>query len=144
VRLGHRVKRTAKAYTLTEMLVVLVIVGMLAAIVGPRLFSRLDDAKRRTAKLQLASIETGIDLFRLDMGRLPAAESGLEELVTAPEANSATWLGPYLARGELPKDPWGNAYLYELRAGEAGYRIASLGSDGKPGGAGSATDIERD
>lgn len=129
----------APGYTLTEMLVVLVIVGLLAAIVGPRLFSRLDDAKRRTARLQMTSIQTSIDLFRLDVGRLPTAEEGLAVLVEAPADDAVAWLGPYLARGAIPQDPWGRDYLYQ-RDGE-GFRVVSLGSDGAEGGSGAAADI---
>ena len=115
-----------RAYTLTEMLVVLVIIGLLAAIVGPRLFSRLDDAKARTARLQMTSLQTAVDLFRLDVGRLPSAEEGLQALVQAPAAE-ANWLGPYLARDAVPADPWGNPYIYE--AEQNAFRIVSYGAD---------------
>jgi general secretion pathway protein G len=129
----------AGAYTLTEMLVVLVIIGLLAAIIGPRLFSRLDDAKMRTARLQMASLQTAVDLFRLDVGRLPSSEEGLGVLISAPEGEEGDWLGPYLAREHLPVDPWGNAYVYE-GLGET-YRISSFGADGREGGAGASADI---
>src|SRR5262245_21544061 len=122
-------KRRLGAYTLTEMLVVLVIIGLLAAIVGPRLFNRLDNAKQRTARLQLTAFETSIDLFRLDVGRLPSAEEGLDVLVRAP-AEEPGWLGPYLARDVLPTDPWGRPYAYEVDAAGERYRLASLGADG--------------
>lgn len=131
-------QKTFSAYTLTEMLVVLVIVGLLAAIVGPRLFSRLDDAKARSARLQMTSLQTALDLFRIDVGRLPSAEEGLEVLVTAPAAEP-NWLGPYLARATLPADPWGRAYIYE--AASTGFRIVSYGADGREGGAGANTDV---
>ena len=132
--------RVAGAYTLTEMLVVLVIIGLLAAIVGPRLFSRLDDARTRTARLQMTSLQTSIDLFRLDVGRLPSGEEGLDVLVRAP-TGEALWLGPYLARDSVPVDPWGNPYLYEADASGAVYRIVSYGADGREGGTGSAADL---
>jgi general secretion pathway protein G len=134
----HRMPRRLSAYTLTEMLVVLVIIGLLAAIVGPRLFSRLDDAKARTAHLQMTSLQTAIDLFRLDVGRLPNADEGLDALVRAPQGEP-NWLGPYLARDTLPTDPWGHAYIYEADAN--GYQILSYGSDGREGGSGSAADL---
>src|SRR5690242_18290682 len=102
-----------QAFTLTEMLVVLVIIGLIAAIVGPRLFTRLDDAKRRTAHLQMTNLTTAVDMFRLDSGRLPTQAEGLDVLVHAP-ASGGDWFGPYLARDRLPLDPWGNAYLYQL------------------------------
>lgn len=128
-----------RAYTLTEMLVVLVIIGLLAAIVGPRLFSRLDDAKARTARLQMTSLQTAVDLFRLDVGRLPNAEEGLQALVVAPAAE-ASWLGPYLARDAVPADPWGNAYVYE--PDQNSFRVVSYGADGREGGTGAAADLE--
>jgi general secretion pathway protein G len=131
----------ARAYTLTEMLVVLVIIGLLAAIVGPRLFNRLDDAKRRTARLQLVSLQTSVDLFRLDVGRLPTDEEGLIVLVQPPAGEESTWLGPYLARDAIPLDPWGHAYEYEAPAEGGAYRIVSLGADRTEGGSGAAADI---
>jgi general secretion pathway protein G len=131
-------KGRLSAYTLTEMLVVLVIIGLLAAIVGPRLFSRLDDAKSRTARLQMTSLQTSLDLFRIDVGRLPSAEEGLAVLVEAP-AGETSWLGPYLARDTLPNDPWGEPYRYE--ADEGGYRILTYGADGREGGAGANADV---
>lgn len=133
-----RKQKTLKAYTLTEMLVVLVIVGLLAAIVGPRLFSRLDDAKARSARLQMTSLQTAIDLFRIDVGRLPSADEGLDVLVNAPAAG-ADWMGPYIARASIPADPWGRAYIYE--SGAEGMRIVSYGADGREGGAGANTDV---
>jgi general secretion pathway protein G len=127
-----------RAYTLTEMLVVLVIVGLLAAIVGPRLFSRLDDAKVRSARLQMTSLQTAIDLFRIDLGRLPSADEGLDALISAP-ATEPNWLGPYIARASVPPDPWGGVYIYE--AGPEGARIISYGADGREGGGGANADV---
>ncbi len=130
----------AAAFTLTEMLVVLVIIGLLAAIVGPRLFTRLDDAKQRTTMLQITNLAAAVDLFRIDMERLPTQEEGLSALVTAP-ADAANWVGPYLARDRLPKDAWGNAYLYELDAVAGRYAIVSYGADGRANGEGAARDL---
>lgn len=138
--LRRQAPRVAQAYTLTEMLVVLVIVGLLAAVVGPRLFGRLDDAKIRTARLQMTNLAASVDLYRLDMGRLPSTEAGLRVLVERP-ADDPNWLGPYLAREALPLDPWGREYVLESDAEGGQFRIVSYGSDGQPGGAGSATDI---
>ncbi|GAM96821.1 general secretion pathway protein G [alpha proteobacterium U9-1i] len=132
-------QRRVLAFTLTEMLVVLVIVGLLAAIVGPRLFSRVDDAKVRTARLQMTSLQTAIDLFRIDLGRLPTEDEGLRVLVEAP-AGELGWLGPYLARGVLPTDPWGGDYNYTLD--QSGYALSSFGADQSEGGDGAASDIE--
>jgi general secretion pathway protein G len=134
-------KHFVGAYTLTEMLVVLVIVGLLAAIVGPRLFSRLDDAKTRTARLQISSLMSAVDLFRLDVGRLPTQDEGLDALVASPADGASAWLGPYLARGTLPRDPWGRAYNYELDEANARFRVVSYGADGRPSGVGASADI---
>src|SRR5262249_23526517 len=130
----------ARAYTLTEMLVVLVIIGLLAAVVGPRLFNRLDDAKRRTAHLQLQNLESAIDLFRLDVGRAPTQEEGLDALVSAPSDASDAWLGPYLARNQVPRDPWGHAYHYDIDA-TGHFRLLSYGADGREGGENAAADL---
>ena len=130
----------APAFTLTEMLVVLVIIGLIAAIVGPRLFSRLDDAKQRTAHLQITNLAAAVDLFRIDVGRTPTNVEGLDALVHAP-SDSAQWLGPYLARDALPTDPWGRPYVYAASEGSDHFVITSYGSDGQPGGGGAAKDI---
>lgn len=130
----------AAAFTLTEMLVVLVIIGLLAAIVGPRLFTRLDDAKQRTTMLQITNLAAAVDLFRIDMERLPTQEEGLSALVTAPP-DASNWVGPYLARDRLPKDPWGNDYFYELDPVAGRYAIISYGADGRAGGDGAARDL---
>lgn len=138
--LSLRQHTSRPAFTLTEMLVVLVIVGLLAAVVGPRLFSRLDDAKARTARVQIASIKAGLDLFRLDVGRLPTAEEGLSVLVVAP-ADAENWLGPYLSRDGLPLDPWGNSYAYAVSDNGEGFEVFSFGADGLEGGEGIAADV---
>lgn len=130
----------AAAFTLTEMLVVLVIIGLLAAIVGPRLFTRLDDAKQRTTMLQITNLAAAVDLFRIDMERLPTQEEGLSALVTAP-ADASNWVGPYLARDRLPKDAWGNDYVFELDPTSGRYAVVSFGADGKAGGEGAARDL---
>lgn len=126
---------TAAAFTLTEMMVVLVIIGLIAAIVGPRLFNRLDTAKQRTAHLQIENLATAVDMFRLDTGRLPSREEGLNVLVHAP-TDGVEWLGPYLAKDDVPLDPWGRPYVYELAPDSAKYTIVSYGAYGKPGGEG--------
>jgi general secretion pathway protein G len=141
VRRGRAGRGRDTAFTLTEMLVVLVIIGLIAAIVGPRLFNRLDDAKRRTARLQITSLAAAVDLFRIDVGRLPTDEEGLEALVNAPD-DANEWLGPYLAKDRLPLDPWGHAYVFR-REGE-GFDVLSYGADGRAGGEGGGRDIVSD
>jgi general secretion pathway protein G len=137
----RRPPRLANAYTLTEMLVVLVIIGLLAAIVGPRLFNRLDEAKRRTAELQMKSLQSSIDLFRIDVGRIPTAQEGLDVLVHAPADAAENWLGPYIAHDTIPVDPWGHGYAYAPAATGSRYQISSFAADGRPGGSGAGADL---
>ncbi len=126
-------------FTLTELLIVLVILGLLAAIVGPRLFSRLDNAKVRTARLQIARIEAALDLYRIDTGSLPTDTQGLKALAEAP-TGVEDWFGPYL-EGDLPRDPWGGQYRYGVNASSEAFWVLSLGSDAAPGGQGLAADV---
>jgi general secretion pathway protein G len=137
---GRRARPVRAAFTLTEMLVVLVIIGLIAAIVGPRLFNRLDDAKQRTAQLQATALASAVDLFRIDTGRLPTQEEGLDVLVHAP-ADGAEWLGPYLAKDNLPLDPWGHGYVFQAAADGEHFEVLSYGSDGRAGGERNARDI---
>lgn len=132
-------RRRRAGFTLTEMLIVLVILGLLAAIVGPRLFSRLDNAKQRTARLQISRIEAALDLYRLDTGELPTQSQGLAALQAAPSGVS-DWFGPYF-EDDLPVDPWGHAYRYGVNADGDACWVVSLGSDEQPGGTGRAADI---
>ena len=130
-------RRRPRGFTLIELLVVLVILTLLAGLVGPRVLSQLGGAKSKTAAVQIADFEKSIDLFRLDVGRYPTAEEGLESLVTRP-ANAPGWNGPYV-KGALPADPWGRPYKYAV-AGN-GVQIMSLGADGQAGGEGENADI---
>lgn len=123
-------------FTLIELLVVLAILGMLAALVGPALFSNLGKGQRATAASQISNIETSLDQYRLDVGRYPQTLEGLIENDTGRDV----WAGPYL-RGELPKDPWGNDYFYQV--GEKDFVLMSYGQDGAPGGEGDDADIGR-
>jgi general secretion pathway protein G len=132
----------AKAgYSLLEILIVLAIIALIAALVGPRLFAQLDHAKVTTARVQVRSLETALQTMELDIGRYPTEGEGLNLLVQADRKNVAGWNGPYLASG-VPLDPWGHPYVYEPPADAAhAPRVHSLGSDGKPGGEGLAADI---
>jgi general secretion pathway protein G len=125
------------------MLVVLVIIGLLAGLVGPRLFSKVDQSKVTTAQTQVKMLRSSVENLRLDIGRYPNADEGLSLLSRPPAdaAAAARWRGPYLDDA-LPLDPWGNAYQYALGGAEGqGFALYSMGSDGKRGGDGDARDI---
>lgn len=135
--------RPSQGFTLIEMLVVLVIIGMLAGLVGPKLFGRVDSSKIKTAEVQVKMFKGALETFRLDVGRLPTQAEGLLVLnqVPAEERAKARWRGPYLDQ-DVPMDPWGNPYLYSL-PGASGqpFALYSLGADGKRGGEGTDADI---
>jgi len=127
-------------FTLLELLVVIVIIGLLAAYVGPKYFSQLGKSEVTVARAQIDAFDKSLDTFRLDVGRYPSTEEGLNALMTAPPASAGKWTGPYLKKG-VPLDPWGNGYQYRAPGTKAEYEILSLGKDGQPGGSGEAADI---
>ncbi len=131
--------RSARGFTLLELLVVLVIIGLLVAYVAPRYFSQVGKSEVKVAKAQIKALEDALDQFRLDVGRYPSSEQGLEALNVQP-SGEARWQGPYL-RKAVPKDPWGNAYVYSSPGEHGEYDLQSLGKDGSPGGQGEAADI---
>lgn len=126
-------------FTLLELLVVMVIIGLLAGYVGPRYFSQVGKSEVKAARAQIDALGKAIDQFRLDVGRFPSTEEGLNSLVSRP-AGSAKWDGPYLAKS-VPLDPWGNAYQYRSPGEHGDYDLISLGKDGQPGGTGEGADI---
>ncbi|PZP27293.1 MAG: type II secretion system protein GspG [Roseateles depolymerans] len=130
-------------FTLLELLVVLVIIGLLGSLVGPKLFGKADAAKIQTAQTQVKMLKGALETMRLDIGRFPTASEGLALLNEAPkdERIAARWKGPYLDE-TLPQDPWGNAYQYAV-PGANGQAVAiySFGADGKRGGEGNDADI---
>ena len=131
-------QRTA-GFTLIELMIVLFILGLLAALVAPRLMGRVGKAKQKAAQAQIQMLSTALDLFHLDVGRYPSTEEGLKALVQRPE-NLPQWSGPYLNKG-VPKDPWGRHYLYKFPGEHGTYDLSTLGADGAPGGAGENADI---
>lgn len=133
-------RRRGIGFTLLELLVVMAIIGMLAAYVGPKYFSQLSKSEQNVAKAQIEAFAKALDAFRLDAGRYPTTAEGLNALMTRP-VNVRTWNGPYLAK-EIPLDPWGHAYLYK-NPGTRGrdFDIVSYGSDGQPDGSDAAADV---
>jgi len=131
--------RRAAGFTLVELLVVLVILALLAGVVGPRVLDQLGGAKVKTATVQIRDLEQAIELFKLDVGRFPTNDEGLEGLVSRP-AVATGWNGPYL-KGGVPADPWGSPYHYENPGRHAQIDIVSLGADRSPGGEGENADI---
>ncbi len=123
-----------------EMLVVITIIGMIMALVGPRVLNYLSDSRVKTARIQIQSFTSALDLFYLDAGRFPTSSEGLGALAH-PVSGVASWNGPYLKGGNVPKDPWGNLYVYKQPAERAPYEIRSLGADGQEGGTGTAADL---
>lgn len=134
-----RLFKPRRGFTLLELLVVIVIIGLLAAYVGPKYFAQLGKSEVTVAKAQIESFEKALDTFRLDVGRYPSTEEGLSALLTMP-ASAPRWNGPYLRRA-IPKDPWGRAYQYRSPGTKSEIDILSLGRDGQPGGSGDDADI---
>jgi len=129
-----------RGFTLIELLVVLVILGLLAGLVGPRVLSYLGGAKSDTARLQIGEFGAGLDLFYLEIGRYPTTDEGLIALIEQP-SDLTNWHGPYLKKRSIPKDPWGNDYIYESPGENGPYDLYSFGMDGTEGGEGDNKDI---
>ena len=129
----------SKGFTLLELLVVMVIIGLLAGYVGPRLFSQIGKSETKAAKAQINALESALDQYRLDTGRYPSTEQGLAALMVKP-ANENRWAGPYL-RKNIPDDPWGKPYLYKQPGEHGEFDLFSYGKDGAPGGTGDAADV---
>ena len=126
-------------FTLLELLVVIVIIGLLAGLVAPRYFDQVSKSNTKIAKAQIDALEKALDQFRLDVGSYPTTDQGLEALNTRPQ-NLEKWAGPYLKKA-VPPDPWGASYLYKSPGDHGEYDLMSLGKDGQPGGTGEAADV---
>ena len=129
----------SQGFTLLELLVVIVIIGLLAAYVAPRYFSQIGKSEVQVARAQIDALEKAIEQYRLDTRHLPPADQGLQALVARP-ANEPAWNGPYLKKA-VPNDPWGRPYIYKAPGQNGDYDLASYGRDGKPGGSGEDADI---
>jgi general secretion pathway protein G len=141
LRSANRRSRPAdEGFTLIELLVVMVILGLLGGLVGPQVLSYLGSSRTKTAHLQIEQLTSALDLYRLDLGGYPTTDQGLQALVAAPPGVSG-WHGPYLGKGAVPPDPWGNAYHYRLPGQHGEFDLYSLGADNKDGGEGEAQDV---
>lgn len=137
---NHQLFRVLHAgFTLLELLVVLVIVGLLVGYVGPKYFSHLGKSEVKAAKMQMSSLRKALDVYRLDNGKYPDQQQGLNALVVAPEG-STKWQGPYLEKA-VPNDPWGKPYQYRIPGENREFDLISLGADGQPGGKDENADI---
>jgi general secretion pathway protein G len=135
----HRQARPTGGFTLLELLVVVTIIGLLAAYVGPKYFSQLGRSEQGVAKAQVEAFARALDTYRLEVGRYPTSEEGLNALLSKP-ASAPRWNGPYLQKA-VPDDPWGHAYLYRSPGATGDFEIISYGKDGQPGGTGDAADV---
>jgi general secretion pathway protein G len=133
-----------KGFTLLELLIVLAIIAILAAYIAPKIMNRPEEAKRTMAGVQIQGLETALKIYKLDNGMYPSTEQGLSALVAPPTVGNlpAKWRkGGYLERDKVPKDPWGNAYIYICPGVHGDFDIISRGADGLPGGEGADADI---
>jgi general secretion pathway protein G len=128
-----------RGFTLLELLVVIVIIGLLAGLVAPRYFDQVSKSNAKIARAQIDSLEKALDQYRLDIGSYPNTEQGLAALNVKPQ-NVEKWSGPYLKKA-VPADPWGARYLYKAPGDHGEYDLSSLGSDGQAGGTGEAADV---
>jgi general secretion pathway protein G len=140
-------ERKSRGFTLIEIMVVIVILGILAGLVLPRFMGRTEEAKKVKAKLQIENLESALKLYKMDNGTYPTTEQGLEALVQKPATGAvpANWReGGYLEKGKIPLDPWNRPYVYvSPGVKNKDFDLKSLGGDGEEGGEGESADIER-
>ena len=127
-------------FTLIELLIVMVIIGLLAAFIVPKLIGKVGKSKQTAAKAQIELISTAIDVYRLDTGKYPSQDTGLQSLNTKPD-DVQNWDGPYMKKNKIPKDPWGAEYIYNYPGTHGDYDLVSYGADGSEGGSGDNKDI---
>ena len=132
--------RPQRGFTLLELVMVLVIIGVILAMVGPRVFNSLGRASSERAKVQIEQIGSALELYKLDIGRYPSTQEGLNALLTAP-GGAGNWNGPYIKDAKTLKDPWSRDFTYRSPAERGGYDLVSLGADGREGGDGENRDI---
>jgi general secretion pathway protein G len=143
-RISFLKKRDCRGFTLIELMVVIVILGILAGLIIPRIMGRPEEAKQLKAKMTIESLETALNLYKLDNGGYPDTEQGLQALIEKPETGNIpkNWReGGYIEKGKLPKDPWGNDFVYLSPGVHGPYDIISYGYDGVPGGEDKNKDI---
>lgn len=140
---GVSATRRQRGFTLIEIMIVMVIIAMLAALVGPRVMNALGSSKVKATKIQIETLSNSLDTFHLDTGRYPTQQEGLASLLASPADNPIpNWRGPYLKKNRVPNDEWGHPFVYEI-PGKHGlpFDLYSLGEDGKPGGEGDNADL---
>ena len=137
--MSKAIRKKERGFTLIELMVVVIIIGVLAALVGPKLFGKVSTAKLKAAKAQIELFGTALDALRLDVGRYPTTEEGMRALRERP-SGMETWKGPYLPK-EIPNDPWGKPYIYKSPGEHGDYDLMSYGLDGAPGGDGENEDV---
>jgi general secretion pathway protein G len=133
-------RKIERGFTLVEMLVVITIIALIMALVGPRVLNYLSDSKIKAAKIQIESFASALDLYYLDAGHYPTTAEGLRALLERP-GGTVAWAGPYLKGDTVPNDPWGNPYIYRAPGQHGSYDIVSYGADGQEGGTGADADV---
>ncbi|MEK6559370.1 MAG: type II secretion system major pseudopilin GspG [Planctomycetota bacterium] len=130
----------SRGFTLLELLIVMIIIGLLAALIGPKMIGRVGESRQTVAKQQIEGFSSALEMYKLDTTKYPTQEQGLEALVIQPQG-LVNWRGPYLKKKFIPKDPWGNNYIYTYPGQNGDYDIVSYGADGNSGGEGEDKDV---